>query len=341
MKKVLKILAKIYLFLIQVRLWLYQKSIWKSYRPDVFVISVGNLSVGGTGKTPIVNYLTQSLLQQNKKVAILTRGYGSKHPKQMKRVKFSENANPFLPQELGDEPYFLAIQHPNVVIYSCKNRKKSAKLADKNDSVDVLILDDGYQHLALQRDLNLLLIDSQKQFGNKQVLPLGQLREPIQHCSRADAIFLTKSSLGNTSDAISCLPSEIQHTKPLFVFDYQPSYLLHQQTKISLEELKDKKVVASCGIANAEQFEVILLRLGMKVLHFWELKDHVVYKTKMLDLICQQKEKLQADFWITTEKDAVKLQTFPKVTNQYSTLVMQVIPDKKWDFFFAEYLKSY
>ncbi len=333
-----KILATIYLCLIQFRLWLYQKNILKSYRPDAFVISVGNLTVGGTGKTPIVNHLTQYLLQEGKKVVILTRGYGSKNPKLMKR---SKGAVEFPPQEFGDEPYFLAMQNPDAVVYSCKNRKKSAKFSCQNDDVDVFILDDGYQHLALQRDLNLLLVDSQKKFGNKQVLPLGELREPIEQCSRADTVILTKASLGNVDKTIGCLPYEIRKAKPLFIFDYQPTYLLHQQVKIPLHELKGQRIVASCGIAHAKQFEAVLVKFGMNVLYFWEFQDHVVYDSSMLHLIHQKKEELDAKFWVTTEKDAVKLQTFPKFANHYSTLVMQVIPDHDWERFLKMKISSF
>ena len=182
------------------RLQGYTKGWLKTYRPNTPVISVGNLTVGGTGKTPVVDLLSRELQSRKIKPAILSRGYGRKNTDTQKRLRFCEkkHADPYL---FGDEPYMLAMRNPEVPVYVDSSRKAAADSAEKHDNPDVLVLDDAYQHLAIHRDLNLLLIDAERGLENRNLIPYGILREPASQWIRADAIIVTKADI-SSADAV-------------------------------------------------------------------------------------------------------------------------------------------
>src|SRR5476651_794198 len=197
----------------QARLWLYRKRILHDQPLGCLVVVVGNLTVGGTGKTPVVEKFARALRDRGRKVAILSRGYKSKAPPFWKKAWYgithteeppprvvSDGENVLLDSEqAGDEPYMLARNLPGVVVLVDKNRVKAGAYAIKKFGCDTLVLDDGFQYLPLKGRLNLLLVDKTNPFGNGQLLPRGILREPVKHLKRANYIFLTKSD--GTPDA--------------------------------------------------------------------------------------------------------------------------------------------
>src|SRR5476651_106264 len=198
---------------VQARLWLYRRRILRDHPLGCLVVVVGNLTVGGTGKTPIVEKFAKALRDRGRKVAILSRGYKSKAPPFWKkawrgithteepppRVVSDGNAVLLDSEQAGDEPYMLARNLPGVVVLVDKNRVKAGAYAIKKFGCDTLVLDDGFQYLPLKGRLNLLLVDKTNPFGNGRLLPRGVLREPVKHLRRASHVFLTKSD--GTRDA--------------------------------------------------------------------------------------------------------------------------------------------
>src|SRR5471032_2805020 len=204
----LHVLSWLFSGVVQLRLWLYRHRILQDQPLGCLVVVVGNLTVGGTGKTPIVEKLASTLRDRGRKVAILSRGYKSKTSPLWRKAWYwlshtdeppprvvSDGKNVLLDsEESGDEPYMLACNLPGVVVLVDKNRVKSGAYAIKKFGCDTLVLDDGFQYLALKGRLNLLLVDKTNPFGNGRLLPRGILREPIKHLRRASYIFLTKSN---------------------------------------------------------------------------------------------------------------------------------------------------
>src|ERR1035438_98129 len=204
----LQMLSWLFNCVVQLRLWLYRKRIFRDHPLGCLVVAVGNLTVGGTGKTPVVEKFARALRDRGRKVAILSRGYKSKAPPFWKKAWYgithtdeppprivSDGQNVLLDSEqAGDEPFMLARNLPGVVVLVDKNRVKAGAFAIKKYGCDTLVLDDGFQYLALKGRLNLLLIDKTNPFGNGNLLPRGILREPVKHLKRANYIFLTKSN---------------------------------------------------------------------------------------------------------------------------------------------------
>ena len=204
----LRHLSHIYRSVVQLRLFLYRKGIFRHHALGCQVISVGNVTVGGTGKTPVVEVLSRELVKQGRRVAILSRGYKSqklpfkerfmntlfrRDGKRPPRI-VSDGERLLLNSAMsGDEPYMLATNLPEVAVLVDKNRVKSGRYAINRLGCDTLILDDGFQYLAMQHRLDIVLIDRTNPFGNGHVLPRGILREPIRNIARASFIFLTKS----------------------------------------------------------------------------------------------------------------------------------------------------
>ena len=337
---VLLFLSLIYETIVLIRLAMYKKGILQTKKAEVSIISVGNLTVGGTGKTPMVDFLVRELKQMGVHTAILSRGYGNHTQSSLQRILISEKS-PNTPFTCGDEPYLLASRNPSVPVYIGRNRKLSSILAQLWDHPQMLVLDDGYQHLQLQRDLNLLLIDAEQGLGNGCLLPLGELREPAHHWQRADAIILTKSNLGFSDRVLHQLHNQQNITCPVFKFNYAPFGLrrLDRQENLDLAVLPKKRVLLSCGIARPEGFTLVLKQLNAEVVDMISFDDHYIYSPHKINSLLQYKQKINPDFWITTEKDAVKLQQFSELANEVWVMEMQIIPDPYWQEFFIDFLK--
>jgi len=318
----LRQLARLFALIVQMRLKLYHWGIFRPHTLGCQVLSVGNLTVGGTGKTPIVEVFARSLQQQGRKVAILSRGYKRKKQPLWARVKarltFQESGPPplvvsdgkrlLLNSEIsGDEPYMLASNLPDVAVLVDKNRVKAGKYAIKKLGCDTLVLDDGFQYLSLRHRLDIVLVDRTNPFGNRHVLPRGVLREPVRNIRRAGFIFITKSN----GDGAAELKEQLQGLNPdaeISECRHHAKYIqdVYSGEKLGLEHLQGLPVGAISGIAVPQGFEDELGRQGATVLLHKTYADHHRYtQQEILDVI-NSSLQAGAKALLTTEKDAVR-----------------------------------
>jgi tetraacyldisaccharide 4'-kinase len=289
---------------VRTRSFLYSLQLLKTKTLPCPVISVGNITVGGTGKTPLVMALAKGLMAKGISVAILSRGY--------KRMKTSEpvvsdGKTIFLsPEESGDEPFLMAKACKGIPVLVGKDRFVNGLIALQRFGVKGLILDDGYQHLPLYRDINILLIDSHIGFEDRHLLPRGILREPLSHLRRADLFLLTKAEDPETYQPLEKEISEIHPGTQVFHSHYEPvSFVGPNEEQEELNALKGKKILALSGIAHPDTFSSILRKCEMKIVREAIFPDHHLYTTKDLSYI-EEKSK-GVDGIVTTEKDMVKL----------------------------------
>jgi tetraacyldisaccharide 4'-kinase len=275
-----------------------------------FVVSVGNLTVGGTGKTPATVMIAQWAATEGFKPAVLSRGYGGKRNKAV--IEVSDGKNLLArPAEAGDEPYLIAKKLPGIPVIVSPNRHSAGLLARQKHAADFFILDDGFQHIALKRDLDLVLMDSNRPFGNGHLLPWGPLREPLHHLSRADAFVLTRAN-PDGKDATwateEFLKSRFQ--KPLFLSAHVPEKIVfpHEKREYNSLFLKGKRVIAFAGLARPSAFLETLIGLGADVVSFKAFKDHHVYVPDQLRQLIREKDRSGADCLMTTEKDWVRFE---------------------------------
>lgn len=326
---VLKALSVIFSGVVRLRLKLYENRILKSQSLGCVVVVVGNLTVGGTGKTPIVEKLARSFTEKGRKVAILSRGYKSKGTSMGKRFwrwlthgeitapkVVSDGKNVLLDSEVaGDEPYMLARNLPGVVVLVDRDRVKAGHYAIRRFGVDTLILDDGFQYLRLKGRMNVLLIDKTNPFGNESLLPRGILREPIEHLKRASYVFLTKSD-GSADKALEERIREHHEGVEIIECCHKPQYLESVFTgeRLALEALKGSKVAAFSGIASPEGFESLLKKMGAELALRRRYVDHHRFTEEELSSFFEKAKAMGVHQIITTEKDAVR---FPKVMKTF------------------------
>ena len=274
------------------------------------VISVGNLTVGGTGKTPMVIYLTKQLRGAGFSVAILSRGYGGKA--ESKGGIVTDGQTLLMTSEIaGDEPVLLASQLPGVPIVVGRDRYRSGLLAVETFQPDIILLDDGFQHYGLHRDLDLVLLDGWRPLGNGHLLPRGTLREPLSGLKRADAVIMTRADHCEESQW-----AQLQHQfaeKPLFRANHQPviapSSLESEATPIqNLADLKGAPVLAFSGIGQNETFFQMIEAAGARLIGRLPFPDHFDYTPDDLRQIDRQATAYGVDYIVTTAKDAVRLQ---------------------------------
>jgi tetraacyldisaccharide 4'-kinase len=327
---------------VQCRLWLYRKRIFHDQPLGCLVVVVGNLTVGGTGKTPVVEKFARSLAERGRKVAILSRGYKRKpeplwrrlwrqltHGKPPPPKVVSDGRRVLLDsEEAGDEPFMLARNLPGVVVLVDKNRVKSGSYAIRKYGVDTLLLDDGFQYLPLKGRLNLLLIDKTNPFGNRNLLPRGILREPVKHLKRASYVFLTKSD-GRPDPELEQLIRRHNKEAEIIECAHRPQFLqsVWGEERLPLETLKGKRVGAFSAIAVPESFEQFLRDFGASLLYSKRFIDHHRFSEHELKQIFQQAEEAGLDFLVTTEKDAVRL-PFERMTElplYYLRLEIEII----------------
>ena len=311
----------------QARLWLYQHRIFHDQPLGCLVVVVGNLTVGGTGKTPVVEKFARALRDRGRRVAILSRGYKSKavplwkkgwwwltHAEEPPPRVVSDGKTVLLDSEQsGDEPFMLARNLPGVIVLVDKNRVKSGEYAIKKFCCDTLVLDDGFQYLPLKGSLNLLLVDKTNPFGNGHLLPRGILREPIKHLRRASYVFLTKSN-GERDAELERVIAEHNPTVDVIECAHRPQYLRRFGTvddapdaRVPLTFLKGRRVLAFSGIATPESFEKFLRDLGALLLGRERFLDHYRFGDDDLDELFAQAQREGAECLVTTEKDAVRI----------------------------------
>ena len=295
-----------------VRLLLYRYGIFKQKKLEAKVISVGNITLGGTGKTPLVIYLAEKLKEKDKKVAILTRGYKRKKKEMVELTqKIHEKINW---QDVGDEPYLLAQRLPDVPIMVTKHRNISGKYAVEKYDTEFLILDDGFQHLKLFRNLDIVVIDSVNPFGNGRVLPAGTLREPLTSLRRADMFVLTKTDQVSNKDELIKILKRYNPKAPTVESIYQIRSIekLFDGLEINLKEVEGKRVLAFSGIGNPLSFENTLKQLKIRILKHRIFLDHFPYHRNEVLALQEDAKSRGADFIITTEKDSVRIPLIDK-----------------------------
>jgi tetraacyldisaccharide 4'-kinase len=313
-----------YLFsgIVQLRWWLYRNRILRDQPLGCLVVVVGNLTVGGTGKTPVVEKFARALRDRGRKVAILSRGYKSKAPPLWKKWWFwlnhtedapprvvSDGENVLLDSELaGDEPYMLARNLPGVVVLVDKDRVKAGAYAIKRFGCDTLVLDDGFQYLPLKGRLNLLLVDKTNPFGNGFLLPRGILREPIKHLKRASYVFLTKSK-GVRDDELETMIRRFNPDAEIIECAHKPQYLqrLDGEERLPLSALAGRRIGAFSGIAAPESFEGFLRETGARLGYAKRFLDHHRFTAEELQTVFQEALQAKVEMLITTEKDAVRI----------------------------------
>ncbi len=283
------------------------KQFKKPGRLPVKVISIGNITLGGTGKTPAVIRLAEEAVKRGLRPCILTRGYKGK----TKETCFVSKGNEIVlnADEAGDEAYLMAVKLKGIPVVKGSKRYEAGLYALSNltNKPALMILDDGFQHIALERDIDVVLIDGTNPFGNEKLFPEGILREPLKALKRADSIIITKSdqaeerALAGIRDKIKTINPDL----PVYMSSHKPSGLINisGDTK-ELRYLESKKVFVFAGIANIEYFESTLKGCGAEIEGFKKYRDHHLYPVKDFDKIKQEAAGLDI---ITTEKDLVKL----------------------------------
>tara|TARA_B100000579_G_C22758232_1_gene817561 strand:+ start:18 stop:1214 length:1197 start_codon:yes stop_codon:yes gene_type:complete len=323
----LSIMSIMYRFLVSLRLWLYKSRIKREHNLGCLVVSIGNLTVGGTGKTPIVEKFAKALTAGGRRVAILSRGYKSAKPSLKTKIKSKIQGNPisqepprvvtdgkdvFLDSETaGDEPYMLATNLDGVAIVVDKDRVKAGLHAIKEFDVDTLLLDDGLQYLRLKHRLDVVLIDKYSPFGNEKLLPRGTLREPPKNLKRASYIFITKCD-GNPNEELIKRIRKYNRTAEIIECAHKPKYLenIYNGEKLPLKHLEGKDIGTVSGIAVPESFEDGLKNLGANVELTRRYTDHHRYRKREIQKFIDQCLNRDLDMIVTTEKDYVR---FPDV----------------------------
>ena len=323
---ILKQLSVLYRLVVQLRLFLFRQRIFRHHALGCQVISIGNLTVGGTGKTPVVEIFARDLQKAGRKVAILSRGYKKTEPELTRRLVdrlllrtqrqpprvVSDGKTLLLDSAMsGDEPYMLASHLPEVCVLVDKDRVKSGRYAITKLGCDTLILDDGFQYLALKHRLDIVLVDRLNPFGNEHVLPRGILREPQTNIRRASFIFITKCDGTGAVDLRARLRA-LNPKAEIVECTHKPRYLqdVFSGERQPLQFLQGRRVAALSGIAAPEGFEAELERQGGEIVVRERYADHHRYsQQEILDTINRSREA-RAEVVITTEKDAVR---FPKV----------------------------
>src|SRR5215510_3214152 len=291
--------------LVRARNLLYDQGWLSIQHPALKVISVGNLTVGGTGKTPMVLWLAQALQSRGHRVGILTRGYGGKS-KEITVVSTTGQALA-TPAEVGDEPVMLARAFAGVVI-SGRDRVAAAELARGRFDLDVVILDDGFQHRQLDRDIDLILVTNKKGTDNRWLLPAGPLREPLAAARRADVVIITKAGIYGRDGWFT--PGRMGLA---FYGDLKPTALISSaqgrwhESPVGL--LCGKRVMALTGIADPIPFYHSLRDWEAEIAEVMEFPDHHAYTQADWQTISLASQKI--DLIVTTEKDLVKLERFP------------------------------
>ncbi len=302
-----RVVSLFYCLGLRLNRWAHRLGVFPSRSLPARVISVGNLTLGGTGKTPVVIMIAEILRDRGFKPAVLSRGYGGSSEKKINVV--CDGKKILLSADVaGDEPVMIAGRLKNIPVLAGKDRFMTGLYALENFGVDTLILDDGYQHLALKRDLNILLFDQEKPLGNGHLFPAGELREPVDASDRADLICLTRCRENGNSDSGRAMLKLLKNV-PLIATALRLKSLvrLDNQETMDIEILRDQPVAAFCGIAKPGDFHDTLKTVGAQVVFFSAFPDHHRYVANDLKTIEQEAKKAGAKFILVSEKDSVKI----------------------------------
>ncbi|MCM8784202.1 MAG: tetraacyldisaccharide 4'-kinase [Candidatus Omnitrophica bacterium] len=306
-KFIFLVISFVYLFFIKLILFLYDKNLCKRKSFDAKVVSIGNITWGGTGKTPLVESITRYFRTQGNRVVILSRGYGGH-----KYFKLPTDEILLLSHKLADIP---------IVVDS--NRKRGINKALQEYHADIVILDDGFQQWGIKKDLEIVVIDGINPFGNGWLIPRGILREPISSLKRADFFVINKTDLVKEKSSLDRLKYELErinHRAQIFNAIYLPQFLqnLANGEKKDLSIIKGKDVCIFSGIASPQSFKFTVEKLGGNIKLVFEFLDHYCYKEPDLLKIFSSCIGNGVKILLTTEKDAVRLTPLLEIIKKYS-----------------------
>jgi len=324
LRAILRVFSWVYGLIVFVRNRLYDRQIFKSAKLSRPVISVGNITVGGTGKTPFVLLLAHMLQKQGFRPAVLSRGYGgtSKEPVNVvcdgKTILLSSKT-------AGDEPLLIARSLQNVPVLTGPKRELTGQAAIDRFGADVLICDDAFQHRRLHRDIDIVLLDGRRPLGNGCLLPRGELRESPAGLNRATCFVLTRTDGTHSPDERITRTAQ-QSGIPVFSSAHRLSEIYSPATgsRQTPEEIRHKKICAFCGIAKPDSFHALLTEAGAQILAFNPFPDHYVFSRADMDELKQQFIDRKADYLVTTEKDAMRLVDYPAFYNMIVVARMQL-----------------
>jgi len=277
----------------------------KTVRLPACVISVGNITVGGTGKTPVVEYISRYIHKKGKRVAILSRGYASR----------IQQKNSSLTGNVCNDEYLLFRENiPEIPHIVNKNRVKGGREAIERFRAEYLLLDDGFQHLKLARDVNIITIDALNPLGYERIFPEGLLREPVEGLKRADMIILTHvdqcspNAINSIIDRLRKIAGHI----PIIETVHKPVCLesVKDNATLDIGFLNGKRVFGFCAIGNPESFRKSIETLGAELIGFYTFPDHHVYTSSELEKVNAEARRMLPDAIIITQKDKVKLQEY-------------------------------
>lgn len=284
LRPLLYLLSLIYGLLVKGVYWVYKRGMLPGYRPKVKVISVGNITLGGTGKTPLVELLAAALLRKGKRVVVLSRGYSL------------------------DEPRMLENKIEGLRVFTGRDRIKTAKEAQNTLKPEVIILDDGFQHWRLKRDLDIVMLNSRNYFGNRRLIPWGILREPLSSLRRADVIVLSKT---DSVKDVSLIKNELGQINPKALIvecAHKPECICDVQGKVfSLGIIENKNICLLSGIADPDYFKRTASDLGARIVSDTRFPDHHQYHKGDIEEIVRTCRKKNVDTILTTEKDLIRL----------------------------------
>ena len=322
------LLSQIYGLIVSLRVFLYQKGILKSHRLKHPVISVGNLTVGGTGKTPLVGFLAQILKKAGYQPVILSRGYKRNNTSSVLLV--SDGRKIFCgPEDCGDEPYLLARKLEGVPVVVGKSRYQAGRLLEERYPNLIYVLDDGYQHIQLKRNLNILILDATDPFGGHHLLPAGRLREPTQSLARADAIVITRSHIPSEAEDLEEHIRRWNKRAPISYFHHDVTALYDVKTgsRFQTRDFLGSSVIALAAIGSPHVFLHDLEHYQMKISDRFIFRDHHPFSQSELDRALKRLEEVQARAIVTTEKDAVRLTKLDFQEGQIFVLQIEPQPE--------------
>jgi tetraacyldisaccharide 4'-kinase len=343
----LKILSWIYRFFWEIRKGCYRLGIFPTKKIDARVVCVGNLTTGGTGKTPMVIGLGEWFLDQGYRTAIVTRGYGGKSRGKVLLVSGGggDPERRVDADQSGDEARLMADLLPGIPVLASKDRYAAGTAAVRDFSSEIVILDDGFQHFALHRDLNLLLIDSTFPFGGGELLPKGRLREPLDGIRRADAVILTRTDQVADTAGVEAVIRARHPRVPIFKAAHELYSLADPVSGKSFppgDHLFGHRAVLFSGIGNPSGFRRSIESLGGRVAEEIRFPDHHRYTVRDRDRIRKAWECHPGSLLITTEKDWIRFQQLPsspeKETPWVARIRMKMSDPEGWTSWLSERL---
>ena len=333
----LTVLTFLYLAVLHTRNALYRYGITKRKTLPAKVISIGNITAGGTGKTPLVEFLARYLRTKKKKIAILSRGYGGRVPSTSECVKSAEDGKCNNQNDVNDEYLILRENLEGIPILLGKDRLYNGEKAIFNYGSECLILDDGFQHIKLKRDLDIVVIDALNPFAGEYLIPRGFLREPLKGLKRADLFVISHCNQIN-EDRLRTLYTKLQNfNKNIDICEsiHEPVHLenISDNSLWNTSWLRGKRIYGLCAIGNPQSFAATLKELGVCLIQFHTYPDHHAYTQAELDNVVAEAKHLGADAIVVTQKDAVKLKNKDIHATNVMSLKIEIRITKGIEFF--------